>query len=49
MYRLLEYLIELHLWIINNVNYALFCNGAIAFLHYPGIKTAHKQAEKLDV
>ncbi|WP_334889730.1 hypothetical protein [Nostoc sp.] len=30
-------------------NYALSCNEAIAFLHSPGVKTARKQAEKVDV
>ncbi|MEH2224469.1 hypothetical protein [Nostoc sp.] len=49
---MLKYLIELRLWIVHKqifVNYAVFCNGAIAFVHSPGMKTARKQAEKVDV
>ncbi|MCC5632187.1 hypothetical protein LC613_31515 [Nostoc sphaeroides CHAB 2801] len=30
-------------------NYAVFCNETIIFLHSPGMKTARKQAEKVDV
>ncbi|MEH2237390.1 hypothetical protein [Nostoc sp.] len=31
------------------MSYAVFCNEPIAFVHSPSIKTARKQAEKVDV